>query len=162
MRGCGDYLVCQGLWKLNRLRELNPPRETNPLRWIKGPKVFPYSRLPKRIESRADGSDGQEAATPLIITARICGDTSYDAVCRSSPWRVGERTSTHFSRASDNLGAYQPVRIHDRPPVIREAERVGILPNRREQLRRWLLRLRALPPPPSPEPSSARSLRGAA
>jgi hypothetical protein len=38
MRGFGDYLVRQGLWKIN------------PLRWMKGPKVSPYSRLPKRID----------------------------------------------------------------------------------------------------------------
>ncbi len=38
MRGFGDFLVRQGLWKLN------------PLRWMKGPKVSPYSRLPNRID----------------------------------------------------------------------------------------------------------------
>jgi len=38
MRGFGDYLVRQGLWRIN------------PLRWMKGPKVTPYSRLPKRID----------------------------------------------------------------------------------------------------------------
>ncbi len=38
MRGFGDYLVRQGLWKIN------------PLRWMKGPKVTAYSRLPKRID----------------------------------------------------------------------------------------------------------------
>lgn len=38
MRGFGDFLVRQGLWKLN------------PLRWMKGPKVTPYSRLPQRID----------------------------------------------------------------------------------------------------------------
>jgi len=38
MRGFGDYLVRQGLWR------------QNPLRWMKGPKVTPYSRLPKRID----------------------------------------------------------------------------------------------------------------
>lgn len=38
MRGFGDYLVRQGLWTVN------------PLRWMKGPKVRPYSRLPKRID----------------------------------------------------------------------------------------------------------------
>ena len=38
MRGFGDFLVRQGLWKIN------------PLRWMKGPKVTPYSRLPKRID----------------------------------------------------------------------------------------------------------------
>jgi site-specific recombinase XerD len=38
MRGFGDFLVRQGLWTIN------------PLRWMKGPKVTPYSRLPKRID----------------------------------------------------------------------------------------------------------------
>lgn len=38
MRGFGDYLVGQGLWKIN------------PLCWMKGPKVTPHSRLPKRID----------------------------------------------------------------------------------------------------------------
>jgi len=38
MRGFGDYLVRQGLWKIN------------PLRWMKGPKVTPYARLPRRID----------------------------------------------------------------------------------------------------------------
>jgi site-specific recombinase XerD len=38
MRGFGDFLVGEGLWA------------QNPLRWMKGPKVTPYSRLPKRID----------------------------------------------------------------------------------------------------------------
>jgi site-specific recombinase XerD len=38
MRGFGDYLMREGLWR------------QNPLRWMKGPKVTPYSRLPRRIE----------------------------------------------------------------------------------------------------------------
>ena len=38
MRGFGDYLVREGLWPIN------------PLRWMKGPKVTPYSRMPKRID----------------------------------------------------------------------------------------------------------------
>lgn len=38
MRCFGDYLVAQGLWTIN------------PLRWMKGPKVTPYSRMPKRID----------------------------------------------------------------------------------------------------------------
>jgi site-specific recombinase XerD len=44
MRGMGDYLVREGVWHVN------------PLRWMKGPKVTPYSRLPKRI----DGGQMQE------------------------------------------------------------------------------------------------------
>jgi site-specific recombinase XerD len=38
MRCFGDFLVREGLWR------------QNPLRWMKGPKVTPYSRLPRRIE----------------------------------------------------------------------------------------------------------------
>ena len=38
MRGFGDFFVRQGLWTIN------------PLRWMKGPKITPYSRLPKRID----------------------------------------------------------------------------------------------------------------
>ena len=38
MRGFGEYLVRQGVWR------------QNPLRWMKGPKITPYSRLPRRID----------------------------------------------------------------------------------------------------------------
>ena len=38
MRGFGEYLVREGVWV------------QNPLRWMKGPKVTPYSRLPRRID----------------------------------------------------------------------------------------------------------------
>jgi site-specific recombinase XerD len=38
MRGMGDFLVRQGVW------------QANPLRWMKGPKITPYSRLPRRID----------------------------------------------------------------------------------------------------------------
>jgi site-specific recombinase XerD len=38
MRCFGEYLVRMGVW------------EANPLRWIKGPKITPYSRLPRRID----------------------------------------------------------------------------------------------------------------
>jgi len=50
MRGLGDYLVRQGLWKIN------------PLRWMKGPKVTPYSRLPKRIDRAHMEAMWREAA----------------------------------------------------------------------------------------------------
>ena len=39
MRGMGDYLVREGVWI------------ANPLRWMKGPKLSPYNRLPKRIDA---------------------------------------------------------------------------------------------------------------
>ena len=38
MRGFGDYLVREGYWR------------QNPLRWMKGPTVTPYNRLPRRID----------------------------------------------------------------------------------------------------------------
>jgi site-specific recombinase XerD len=50
MRGFGDYLVRLGLWKIN------------PLRWMKGPKVTPYSRLPKRIDHAHMEAMWREAA----------------------------------------------------------------------------------------------------
>jgi len=50
MRGFGDYLVRQGLWKIN------------PLRWMKGPKVSAYSRLPRRIDHAHMESLWREAA----------------------------------------------------------------------------------------------------
>lgn len=63
MRGFGDYLVRQGLWKIN------------PLRWMKGPKVTPYSRLPKRIDHahmealwRAAASRGGGYSSHLWVT----------------------------------------------------------------------------------------------
>jgi site-specific recombinase XerC len=50
MRGFGDYLVRQGLWTIN------------PLRWMKGPKVTPYARLPKRIDRAHMEAMWREAA----------------------------------------------------------------------------------------------------
>lgn len=41
MRGMGEFLVREGVW------------ESNPMRWMRGPKVTPYSRLPRRLD-RAD------------------------------------------------------------------------------------------------------------
>ncbi|HTO47581.1 MAG TPA: tyrosine-type recombinase/integrase [Burkholderiales bacterium] len=38
MRGMGEFLVREGIW------------QANPLRWMKGPKITPYSRLPRRID----------------------------------------------------------------------------------------------------------------
>jgi site-specific recombinase XerD len=38
MRCFGEYLLREGVWR------------QNPLRWMKGPKVTPYSRLPRRID----------------------------------------------------------------------------------------------------------------
>lgn len=38
MRGMGEFLVREGVW------------ESNPMRWMRGPKVTPYSHLPKRLD----------------------------------------------------------------------------------------------------------------
>ena len=63
MRGFGDYLVRHGLWKIN------------PLRWMKGPKITPYSRLPQRIDQahmealwRAAAHRGGEYSSHLWVT----------------------------------------------------------------------------------------------
>lgn len=50
MRGFGDFLVREGLWTVN------------PLRWMKGPKVTPYSRLPRRIDREHMEAMWREAA----------------------------------------------------------------------------------------------------
>lgn len=39
MRGMGEYLVREGVW------------EANPMRWMRGPKISPYQRLPARLLS---------------------------------------------------------------------------------------------------------------
>lgn len=51
MRGLGDFLVREGIWQIN------------PLRWMKGPKVSPYSRLPRRIDREHMQALWHEAAS---------------------------------------------------------------------------------------------------
>jgi site-specific recombinase XerD len=51
MRGMGDFLVREGVWQVN------------PLRWMKGPKVTPYSRLPRRIDREHMDALWREAAS---------------------------------------------------------------------------------------------------
>ena len=51
MRGMGEYLVREGVW------------EKSPLRWMKGPKISPYSRLPRRIDRAHMDALWREAAT---------------------------------------------------------------------------------------------------
>lgn len=50
MRGWGDFLVHRGTWR------------ENPLRWIKGPKVRMYDRVPRRISGTALQDLWEEAA----------------------------------------------------------------------------------------------------
>ncbi len=57
MRGMGDYLVREGVWT------------TNPMRWMKGPRLSPYSRLPRRID-RADMEAMWKAAASMHGTYR--------------------------------------------------------------------------------------------
>jgi len=60
MRGFGGYLVRQGLWTIN------------PLRWMKGPKVTPYSRLPKRIDrAHMEAMWRQAASRPGAYSAHL-------------------------------------------------------------------------------------------
>lgn len=50
MRGFGDYLVREGHWR------------QNPLRWMRGPKLTPYNRLPRRIDRAHMEALWQQAA----------------------------------------------------------------------------------------------------
>lgn len=60
MRGMGDHLVRAGVWP------------TNPLRWMKGPKVTPYSRLPQRIDgSQMQGLWRQAAASRSVYERHL-------------------------------------------------------------------------------------------
>jgi len=70
MRGMGDYLVREGVWI------------TNPLRWMKGPKVTPYHRMPKRIDrsqmqamwrEAASGRSSYERHLRLAVLAMLYG-----------------------------------------------------------------------------------------
>lgn len=58
MRGMGEYLVRRGVWT------------SNPLRWMRGPKVSPYSRLPKRIDTSQMRSLWREAASSRGVYQR--------------------------------------------------------------------------------------------
>lgn len=57
MRCMGDYLVREGVWT------------ANPVRWMKGPRLTPYSRLPRRID-RADMEAMWKAAASMHGTYR--------------------------------------------------------------------------------------------
>jgi site-specific recombinase XerD len=50
MRGMGEYLVKEGVW------------EANPMRWMQGPKLNPYHRLPARLQPSEIQAMWREAA----------------------------------------------------------------------------------------------------
>jgi site-specific recombinase XerC len=58
MRGMGDYLVREGVWI------------SNPLRWMKGPKVSAYHRLPKRIDRAQMQAMWRQAASGRSVYER--------------------------------------------------------------------------------------------
>ena len=58
MRCFGDYLVRQGVWL------------DNPLKWMHGPKVTPYNRMPKRIDMKDMRALWQAAAAAGHSTYR--------------------------------------------------------------------------------------------
>lgn len=111
MRGSGDNLVRQGLWKIN------------PLRWMKGPKIIPRSRLPKRIDQahmealwRA-AAQSRETSTRLI-TIRMMPPS---VVC----WARPARALCKLVRAasSDNNDIAEPGKsigwLRVPPPVLK-------------------------------------------
>lgn len=70
LRGMGEYLTQQSVWR------------SNPLRWMQGPKLDPRSRLPKRItpaalaeiwETAAAGRRGYQRWLWLAMLGVFCG-----------------------------------------------------------------------------------------
>lgn len=66
LRGMGEFLVQEGVW------------QRNPLRWIRGPRLDPRSRLPKRIDK------GQLRALWEAAERRRQEHGRYQAVCMLS------------------------------------------------------------------------------
>jgi len=64
MRGFGDYLVRQGVWA------------DNPLKWMHGPKLTPYHRMPKRIDGKDMKALWSAAATSREYFKRHLGITT--------------------------------------------------------------------------------------
>ena len=62
MRGMGDFLVREQIWA------------SNPLRWLQGPKLTPYQRLPKRIDGHAMQAMWEVAAGRRGRTPRETGE----------------------------------------------------------------------------------------
>ena len=92
MRGFGDYLVQQGLWTVN------------PLRWMKGPKVTPYSRLPQRIDHAHQEALWREAASRRGDSAHLW--LTVLALLYGTGLRRGELERLdvqHFDRAEGTL-----------------------------------------------------------
>lgn len=58
MRGMGEFLVRQGIWT------------TNPLRWIRGPKLDPRARVPQRIDRQRMQQLWEAAATSRLAYYR--------------------------------------------------------------------------------------------
>jgi integrase/recombinase XerC len=61
MRCFGDYLVCDGTWT------------DNPLKWMQGPKLTPYHRMPKRIDGKDMKALWSAAATGRGLYQRHLG-----------------------------------------------------------------------------------------
>jgi len=64
MRCFGDFLVVQGVWS------------DNPLKWMQGPKLTPYHRLPKRIDGKDMKALWSAAATSREYFKRHLGITT--------------------------------------------------------------------------------------
>ncbi len=70
MRGFGGFLVRQGPWGIN------------PLRWMNGPEVSPYNRLPKRVVREHMEALWREAASRRgddVLLRRQATDESVDS-----------------------------------------------------------------------------------
>ena len=138
MRGFGEYLVRQGVWR------------QNPLRWMKGPKITPYSSLPRRIDrahmealwAQAARRRGGFSRHLWVVVLALCMGRGYGAES-SSVWT-----------SSTLIGAEGLLRIDGRKSGRERCVPVSELvfrcleaywPQRHNQLeRQWTLGERAL------------------
>ncbi len=72
MRGIGDFLVREGMWI------------SNPLKWMQGPKLTPYHRMPKRI-------DAQDMKALWSAAARFGLNLNYRPTRRSSSYSISQQ-----------------------------------------------------------------------
>jgi len=93
MRRMGDYLVRRGIWS------------SNPLRWMKGPKINPYSRVPRRLDQEQMAALWRAAASRRGEYCRQLWVTIL-ALLYGGGLRRGELVRLdlgHYGRASGTL-----------------------------------------------------------
>ena len=81
MRGLGEFLVSQGVWS------------SNPLRWLRGPKIDARSRVPRRIGSEQMEQLWAEAAGQHFVYQALRRQAPLALACFSEVSRPSRRSS---------------------------------------------------------------------